>query len=98
MRIKSPPAATHANTYDEQSLSTFRGMISQALGADRIDALSKRQSGLLERSLSRLFEQKPLSVITLDEIVGCYEIVTEHMSPLWMEAVVSGWNERQKLN
>ena len=44
MPRKSPPAAAHAYNYDEQSLSTFRGMIREVLGADRIDALSKRQS------------------------------------------------------
>jgi hypothetical protein len=83
---------------DEENLSAFGVLVLEALGQERLSKLSKKQSGLLNRALARLFYSKSVNAITLDEIVGCYKIVTEHISPLWMEAVVNEWNKHQKMN
>jgi hypothetical protein len=42
----------------------------------------------MERAYGRLFERKHISEVTYFEILGQYEIVTEHMSPSWQEAAV----------
>ena len=82
---------------DEENLSAFEALVLEALGQERLSKLSKKQSGLLNRALARLFYSKSVNAITLDEIVGCYKIVMEHISPTWMEVVVSDWQKRQKM-
>jgi hypothetical protein len=63
-------------------------VIVRALGRARIDNLTDKQTRLLERAYGRLFERKHISEVTYLEILGQYEIVTEHMSPSWQEAAV----------
>ena len=82
---------------DEENLTAFWALVLEALGQERLSKLSKKQSGLLNRALARLFYSKSVDAITFDRIVGCYEIVTEHISPTWMEVVVSDWQKRQKM-
>ena len=69
-----------------------------ALGNDRVDSLSEKQWNLLNKALYRLKLSKSVFDITLEEIVGQYEIVTEYMSPLSVEAYVDAFKRREKLN
>lgn len=69
-----------------------------ALGNDRVDRLSEKQLKLLNNALHRLKTSKSIFDITLEEIVGQYEIVTEYMSPLSLENAVENFKKRQKMN
>ena len=69
-----------------------------ALGHDRVDRLSEKQLNLLNNALYRLKASKSVFDITLEEIVGQYEIVTEYMSPLSVEKAVENYKKRQKMN
>ena len=69
-----------------------------ALGNDRVDRLSEKQLRLLNNALYRLKASKSVFDITLAEIVGQYEIVTEYMSPLSLEIAVENYQKRQKMN
>ena len=76
----------------------FSEKVHFALGADRIGALSERQIGFLNRALGRLKDRKSVFDVTHEEIIGQYELVTEHLSPFGFEAVVENYNRRQKMN
>ena len=76
----------------------FSEKVHFALGADRIGALSERQIGFLYRALGRLKDRKSVFDVTHEEIIGQYELVTEHLSPFGFEAVVENYNRRQKMN
>ena len=69
-----------------------------ALGNDRVDRLSEKQWKLLNNNLHRLKNSKSVFDITLEEIVGQYEIVTEYMSPLSVENYVEALKNREKLH
>ena len=69
-----------------------------ALGNDRVDSLSEKQWKLLNKALYRLKLSKSVFDITLEEIVGQYEIVTEYMSPLSVETYVDALKRRERLN
>ena len=60
-------------------------VIQNALGAERIKALSDKQKVLLEKSYADLLSRKDITEITDPEIVGRYELITEHMFPSWTE-------------
>ena len=76
----------------------FSEKVHFALGMDRIEALSKRQVGFLNRALGRLMARKSVFDVTHEEILGQYELVAEHLSPFGFEAVVENYNSRQKMN
>ena len=76
----------------------FVDKVYMALGNDRIDSLSKKQRRLLNNALDRLKASRSVFDITLEEIVGQYELVTEHMSPLSVEAAIENYQKRQKMN
>ena len=69
-----------------------------ALGHDRVDCLSEKQLNLLNNALYRLKASKSVFDITLEEIVGQYEIVIEYMSPRSVEIAVENYEKRQKMN
>ena len=68
------------------------------MGNDRVDSLSEKQWKLLNKALYRLKLSKSVFDITLEEIVGQYEIVTEHISTLSMERAVEEYHRRRKMN
>ena len=72
--------------------------IRYALGLERIEGLSDRQHKLLENSLEELFARKSHWEITDEEILGQYKIVTEYMSPIYVENYVDAVKNRDKLN
>ena len=67
-----------------------------ALGEERIDMLSKRQIGFLNRCLSDLKNRQSVFSITLEEIIGQYELVAEHLSPLYLEAAIAAHTNKRK--
>lgn len=73
-------------------------IIQNALGVDRIHALSERQKNLLDRNLSELLRSKDITQVSDAEIVGRYELITEHVSPIELEAAVEDYKRRQKMN
>ena len=73
-------------------------IIQNALGLDRINALSERQKNLLDRNLSELLRSKDITQVSDAEIVGRYELITEHVSPIRLEAAVEDYKRRQKMN
>ena len=83
---------------EAQQNQYFSNKVHYALGVDRIALLSPRQIGFLNRALGRLKERKSVFDITHEEILGQYELVTEHLSPFGFEAVVENYNRRQKMN
>ena len=94
--ISSNPEVFH--NWIEIERDHCRTRIRYALGYDRIEALSERQYRLLEKSLERLFSEKSHWKITDEEIMGKYELVTEHMSPLSVETAIENYQKRQKMN
>ena len=69
-----------------------------ALGNDRVDHLSERQLKLLNNALYRLKASKSVFDITLEEIVGQYELITEYISPISLEISVENYKKRQKMH
>mgnify|MGYP001161572766 FL=1 len=69
-----------------------------ALGNDRVDHLSERQLKLLNNALYRLKASKSVFDITLEEIVGQYELITEYISPISLEITVENYKKRQKMH
>ena len=69
-----------------------------ALGNDRVDRLSERQLKLLNNALYRLKASKSVFDITLEEIVGQYELITEYISPRSLEGAIENYKERQKMH
>jgi hypothetical protein len=73
-------------------------VIQNALGVTRILQLSDKQKRLLEIELANLLTKKDITEISDAEILGRYELITEHISPTWVEGVVEDYKSRQKLN
>ena len=73
-------------------------LVWHALGRAKIEALSERQKNLLNNALERLLRKKTVFEITDAEILGQYEMITEYISPLWQEKVVSEFYKKQKFH
>ena len=93
--------SSNPEIYDQWIFSQnqyFVDKVYMALGNDRVDRLSEKQRRLLNNALYRLRESKSVFDITLEEIVGQYELVTEYMSPLSVENYVEALKNREKLH
>ena len=93
--------SSNPEIYDQWIFSQnqyFVDKVYLALGHDRVDRLSEKQLNLLNNALYRLKASKSVFDITLEEIVGQYEIVTEYMSPLSVENYVEALKNREKLH
>ena len=73
-------------------------IIQNALGRDRILALTEKQKEWLEDRLARLLTKKDITLVSDDEILGQYEVVTEHFLPHGSEEIIDAYSKRQKLN
>ena len=73
-------------------------IIQNALGRDRILALTEKQKEWLEDRLARLLTKKDITLVSDDEILGQYELVTEHFLPHGSEEIIDAYSKRQKLN
>ena len=93
--------SSNPEVYDQWIFSQnqyFVDKVYLALGTDRVNRLSEKQLNLLNNALYRLKASKSVFDITLEEILGQYEIVTEYMSPLSVENAVKNYKKRQKMN
>ena len=93
--------SSNPEVYDQWIFSQnqyFVDKVYLALGTDRVNRLSEKQLNLLNNALYRLKASKSVFDITLEEIVGQYEIVTEYMSPLSVENYVEALKNREKLH
>ena len=70
---------------EEMQVKEFSKRILKALGQKRLQELSPRQEHHLDVSLTRLLDKKPLDQITDAEILGSYEVIVDHVSPLAYE-------------
>ena len=59
----------------------------QVLGSENISALSTRQAVHLNKAFLRLIERKSTENITDMEILGQYELIVNHTSPLAYEVI-----------
>ena len=93
--------SSNPEVYDQWIFSQNQYFVDKvyiALGKKRIDSLSEKQRKLLNNALYRLKASKSVFDVTLEEIVGQYEIVTEYMSPLFVENYVEALKNREKLH
>ena len=73
-------------------------IIQNALGRERILALTEKQKERLEDRLARLLTKKDITLVSDDEILGQYELVTEHFLPHGSAEIIDAYNKRQKMN
>ena len=73
-------------------------IIQNALGRELILALTEKQKARLEKRLEDLLSKRDITLISDDEILGQYELVTEHLLPYGAEDIVDAYKKRQKLN
>ena len=73
-------------------------IIQNALGWERITALTEKQKALLEKRLEHLLSKRDITLISDDEVLGQYELVTEHFLPYGAEDIVDAYKKRQKQN
>ena len=66
--------------------------ISKALGPEKLQTLSVRQAAHLNQSFKRILNRKSVEQISDEEIVGAYEIITQHVSPLAYEVHRRQWD------
>ena len=82
---KSPYTQRSQDVLGEAQVAKFSMKVSKALGQEKLQTLSVRQAAHLNQSFKRLLDRKSVDQITDDEIVGSYEVITQHVSPLAYE-------------
>ena len=70
---------------EEMQVKEFSKRVLKVLGQNKVEGLSQRQAVILDKSLGRLLDKKPLDQITDAEILGSYEVIVDHVSPLAYE-------------
>ena len=82
----------------ERERRYYARIIQNALGIDRMRALSERQKNLLDRYLGELLRRNDITEVSDAEIVGRYELITQYVSPISQEVAVEDFKRRQKMN
>ena len=72
---------------EEMLVKEFSKRVLRVLGQKKVDSLSRRQAVILDKSLGRLLNEKPIDQISDEEIVGSYEVIVDHVSPLAYEVL-----------
>jgi len=72
---------------EEMLIKEFSKRVLRVLGQKKVDSLSRRQAVILDKSLGRLLDEKPIDQISDEEIVGSYEVIVDHVSPLAYEVL-----------
>ena len=72
---------------EEMLIKEFSKRVLRVLGQKKVDSLSRRQAVILDKSLGRLLNKKPLDQISDEEILGSYEVIVDHVSPLAYEVL-----------
>jgi len=86
------------NAWLERTRRYDARIIQNALGHERILALTDKQKLLLEHEYECLISQKDITDISDAEILGRYELITEHISPAGNEEIVAAYRERKQLH
>jgi len=86
------------NAWIERERRYNARIIQNALGVERILNLSSKQKILLERTYAELLLKRDITDISDEQIIGKYELITEHISPTSTEQVVDAYMRKQKLN
>jgi len=86
------------NAWLERTRRYDARIIQNALGRERILALSDRQKSLLEKNYQKLLAEKDITDISDAEILGRYEVITEHVSPISTEVLVAEYRKRKQLH
>ena len=73
-------------------------VIQNALGVERINSLSEKQRLLLEEAYAKLLTKKNITEISDNEILGQYELITEHLFPIGVEMAAAAHKAKQKMN
>jgi hypothetical protein len=72
--------------YPEEELSPYTKRIYQVLGELRVSLPTARQAAFLNRGYNRLLEEHGcLETITDDEIMGVFDRIMLHTSPIALE-------------
>ncbi len=72
---------------EEMLIKEFSKRVLRVLGQKKVDSLSRRQAVMLDKSLGSLLDEKPIAQISDEEIVGSYEVIVDHVSPLAYEVL-----------
>ena len=77
------------NISKEEARKLYIERIAKAYGHERMKDLLPLQKSKLEASLNRLFEERYENIddITDAELIGLYEIITEHVMPREFAAI-----------
>ena len=86
------------NAWLERTIRYDARIIQNALGHERILALSDRQKSLLEKTYQELLLEKDITDISDAEILGRYELITEHVSPQSTEILVAEYRKRKQIH
>ena len=86
------------NTWLERTRRYDARIIQNALGHERILALSDRQKSLLEKTYQELLLEKDITDISDAEILGRYELITEHVSPRSTEILVAEYRKSKQIH
>jgi hypothetical protein len=80
-------------TTEDYNLLSHRAV--SVIGADRILAMSKAQSRLLDHSLGRILRRRgSVDAVTEPELICAYEMIVEHVLPSFLEGVFSKASEQ----
>jgi hypothetical protein len=86
------------NAWLERTRRYDARIIQNALGRERILALTDKQKALLEKSYQKLLSEKDITDVSDAEILGRYELITEHVSPSVTEEIVAAYRERRRFH
>jgi len=86
------------NAWLERTRRYDARIIQNALGQERILALSDRQKSVLEKNYQKLLSERDITDISDAEILGRYELITEHVSPLSTEVLVAEYRKCGKVH
>jgi hypothetical protein len=86
------------NAWLERTRRYDARIIQNALGHERILALTDKQKALLEKNYQKLLSEKDITDVSDAEILGQYELITEHISPSGTEEIVAAYRKRRQLH
>jgi hypothetical protein len=86
------------NAWLERTRRYDARIIQNALGRERILALTDKQKALLEKSYQKLLSEKDITDVSDAEILGRYELITEHISLSVTEEIVAAYRERRRFH
>ncbi len=68
-------------TLDETQRATLIELVQKALTQEQLEELLPRQEELLDLGISNLLKTHSVDELTVEMMVGNYEMVTEHVAP-----------------